>query len=486
MKQLLLSFIMSFAVICFADAQKITLQTQVKCKDKNVITSLLSVKSKNISFGTSVNLASKPSLKTVFLQIAPYGNLNICIGNFTFGGLFPQLKKTAFSVSSAFASVTAVLPDVRAYTPGISTSGSTPYSFLISDSFDFNAFVLNVYAGGVTKISNSNKILEELKIVRKGQDSYFSGFGIKFTKIDLVIAEIIGSHFVIPKLNNNWYRTTRIFVPQRIVYSAFGMGYKNDFIHFSHLSEISSSPFGEPTFSSRNELKYTYNFFSLSSGLYVSSLDHLIPNSNMSRKVFSAYINPYGEIYLPFDINVKAGLRYTAGTSWSFSRKAEKTDSADLVFDGKLERKSFSLSGKLALNEASFNSGNFLRITEESSFLKEIGVSVENKYGKFSQIYGCSFETTIFPKDAAKDKELQIGANWTAKMDKWITLYAAGTFDYIKKIKYECEGFSLKQKVVLNLLNGKTTFSLQTSGSTKFNKKSDSILDFLLNAKIAL
>ncbi len=486
MKQLLLSLIMSFAAMHFAGAQEIILQTQMKFKDKSVMTGMLSVKSNNMTFGTSINLCAKPSLKTVFLQIAPYGNLNVFLGNFTLGGLFPLLKKTTFPDSSAFASVTTVLPDVRAYTPGISTSDSTPYSFLVSDSFEFRDFVLNMYAGGVTKISNSNKILDELKVVPKGQNSYFSGLGIKFSKIDLVIAEIIGSHYVIPKVNKNWYRTTRTFVPQRIVYSAFGIGYKNDFIVFSHLSEVSSSPFGKATFSSRDELKYTYKFFSLSSGLYVSSLDHLIPNSNMSRKVFSAYINPCGEVDLPFEINVKTGLRYTAGTTWSFSRKAEKNDIADLVFDGKIERKTFSLSGKLALNEACFNETNLLMITEESSFVKEIGISVENKFRKFSQIYGISFTTTIFPKNIVKAKELRIGANWTAKMDKLITLYATGTFDYIKNKKYECEGFSLKQKVAFSLQNGKTAFSIQASGSAKFNKKTDSILEFLLNAKIAL
>lgn len=486
MKQLLLYFIMVFVVLCFAGAQKITLQTQMKCKDKNVMTGLVVVKDNNITFGTSLNFAAKPSLKTVFLQIVPYDSLNVFLGNFTFGGLFSQLKKTSFPVSSAFASVTALQPNVKAYTPGISTSDSTPYSFLISDSFEFHDFVLNVYAGGITKISNNNKLPEELKAFNKEQNNYFSGFGIKIPKIDIVITEIIGSHFVTPKVNKNWYRTTRIFVPQRIVYSAFGIGYKNDYILFSHLSEVSSSPFGKPTFSSRNELNCTYNTFSLSSGLYVSSLDHLIPNSSMSRNVFSAYINPCGEIHLPFDMNVKAGLRYVAGSSWSFSKKAEKTDRSDFVFDLILERKNFSLSGKLALNEACFSRSNLLMITEESSFVKEIGISVENKFRKFYQIYGISFVTTMFPKDTVKDKDLRIGTNWIAKIDKLITIYAAGTFDYIKKKKYECEGFSLKQKVVFNLLNGKTTFSLQASGSHKFNKKTDSVLEFLLNAKMAL
>ena len=486
MKQLLLSFIIAFVVLCFAEAQKITLQTQMKLKEKNVMTGLLSVKSNNITFGTSVNLGAKPSLKTAFLQIAPHDNLNICLGNFTFGGLFPQLKKTSFSASSAFASVTVLPSDVRAYTPGISSPESTPYSFLISDSFEFHNFVLNVFVGGITKISNSTKILEELKTAPKEQNSYFSGFGIKFSKIDLTITEITGSHFITPKVSKNWYRTTRTFVPQRVAYSAFGLGYKNDFILFSHLSEVSASPFGKPTFSSRNELKYKYKFFSLSGGIYVSSLDHLIPNGNMSRKVFSAYLNPAAEICLPFEINFKTGCQYTAATSYTFARQPEKTDIADFVFENTFEKNNFSVSAKLSLNDAGFDAFNLLKIGEDCSFSKEIDFSVSNKYGKFSQIYGISFLTTLFPKETAKNKELRIGANWTAKIDKLITLYAAGTFDYIQNKRYECEGFSLKQKVVFNLLNGKTTLSVQASGSKKFIKKTDSILEFLCNAKIVL
>ena len=132
-----------------------------------------------------------------------------------------------------------------------------------------------------------------------------------------------------------------------------------------------------------------------------------------------------------------------------------------------------------------FDIGNLLIIGEDCYFSKEISFSASNKFGKFTQIYGISFLTTAFTKDVAKNKELRVGANWTAKIDKLITLYAAGTFDYIKNKKYECEGFSLKQKVIFNLLNGKTTLSVQASGSKKFNRKSDSVLEFLCNAKIA-
>ena len=486
MKQIFLSFTMFLTVLCFVGAQKITLQTQLKRKDKNVITGALSVKSDRITFVNTVNISAKPSLKTVFLQIAPYENLNICLGNFTFGGLLPQLKKTTFSASTAFSYATRTHPDIRAYAPGLSTSEKTPYSLLISDSFSFQNLVLNVYVGAVTKISNDGEILKEMENAPKGQCSFFSGYGIQFSKINLTVTEVFGSHFVAPKTSQNWYRTTKNFVPQRITYSALGIGYKNDFLILSNLFEVSSSPFGKPTFSSRNELSFSNSFFSMSGGLFVSMLDHILPNGSMNRKVFSTYINPYTEICLPFGINVKTGCRYTAATSYAFSRKPDKDDRADLVFETLFEKDDISVSGKLALNEACFCTGNFLMIAEDTSFAKEISFSVGNKFRKISQIYGISFLMTSFPGDASKNKELRISGNWTVKIDKMLTLYTLGTFDYIKNTEYECEGFSLKEKAVVKLFNGKTTFTIQASGSTKFNKKSNPILDFLCNAKIVM
>ena len=490
MRKILLFIVLAFWTMSSARAQKITVQTQVKLKESCAVSSSVNVKNEFMTFAGTVKVTEKPELKTLFLQVTPCKNLNVSLGNFTFGGFFPQIKKTAFSSTTVFSSVMSVSRNVRANIPGINTSENTPYSFLVSDTFVFQDFDLHLFAGAETGISKiSDYDIDEnpdLKDILKKQTGFFSGFGLQFSKIDLVVTGIGGSHFVVPKTYSNWFRNTRNFVPQRIGYKALGATYKNDFCMFSALSEISASPYGKPTFSTRNELQLRYKGLSWSNGIYASSLDHLIPAGSMNRKVFSAYTNPLVQIQLPSGINVEAGCRYTANRSYSLSRSPKKTDRADLVFEETTKKNGFALSVKLAVKEAFFCGKSPLLITEDSLFTKEISLSLDNKFGKFFQNYTFSVLMTSFPALAGKEPELEFYGAWTAKIDKILTLYCNGKVDYTKEKKYRCDGFSIKQKAVLRLFDGKTTFTLQASGSKKFAQKKNSVLEFFCNAKIML
>ncbi len=487
MKKILIFIVMVFWTLFSTRAQKITVQTQVKLEESCAVSSSLNVKNEFMTFAGTLSISKKPAFKTLFLQVTPCKNLNVCLGNFTFGGFFPQIKKTAFSSTTVFSSVMSVSSNVRANVPGISTSENTPYSFLLSDTFSFPNFDLHFFTGTQTEISNANiKETPDLTANLKKHSGFFSGCGIQFSKINLVITGIGGSHFVTPKSYSNWFRNTRNFVPQRIAYNALGATYKNDFCLFSTLSEISASPYGKPTFSTRNELLLCYRSFSWNNGFYVSSLDHLIPAGSMNRKVFSAYTNPLAEIQFPLGINVEAGCRYTVNRSYNLSRNAKKTDRADLVFEETTKKDGFALSVKLAVKEAEFGGKNPLLITEDSLFTQEISLSLDNKFGKFFQNYAFSVSVTSFPDMVGKEPELELYGSWTAKIDKLLTLYCTGKVDYIKKKKYLCDGFSMKQKAVFSLFDGKTTFTLQASGSKKFAQKKDSVLEFFCNAKIML